>query len=402
MLDDKKLALIANLGNDLAQAKDLDLLLDRILADARRFAGADAGSIYLRRGDKLEFAYTQNDTLQAQLPPGRKLVYSTFTLPLDSTTISGHVAVTGCPLNIPDAYQLPPGVPYTFGRRFDERTGYRTRSLLTLPLKTHQGDLLGVLQLINARDREGKPAAFDPAEEPYLLHFANTAAMAIERANLTRSMIMRIIEMARLRDPKETGSHVKRVATYSVLLYEAWARGKGIPGPEMERNRDLLKIASMLHDVGKVAISDSILKKPARLEPAEFEVMKSHTWMGARLFADQLSEYDRASAEIALSHHEKWDGSGYPGPLDPASGEPVAGKAIAGDGIPLFGRIVAVADVFDALSSRRSYKQAWDEEAVVKELRSCAGTQFDPEMVEAFLFDLPAVQAVRERYPDSE
>jgi HD-GYP domain-containing protein (c-di-GMP phosphodiesterase class II) len=408
MLSEEKLSLIINLGLDFNQARDLDLLLDRVLTDARRFVGADAGSIYIRKGGLLEFAFTQNATLQARLPPGKKLIYSSFTVPIDHGSIAGFVADTGMLLNIPDVQRLPADAPYTFSRKFDEISDYRTISMITVPLKTSQDAVIGVLQLINARGAGGGAVPFDPADEPFISHFAVSAAIAIERANMTRSMILRTIEMARLRDPRETGAHVKRVSSYAVAVFEAWARRRGSPEQEIARKKDVLKIASMLHDVGKVAVSDSILKKPARLTEEEFDAIKRHTWMGANLFADELSEYDRAAALIALTHHERWDGNGYPGHVDPADGAPLPGRDLPGGKargrkgkeIPLFGRIVAVADVFDALSSPRSYKTAWDEERVLRELRREAGRQFDPEMVEALLFDLDLIRSIRARYPE--
>jgi HD-GYP domain-containing protein (c-di-GMP phosphodiesterase class II) len=169
-------------------------------------------------------------------------------------------------------------------------------------------------------------------------------------------------------------------------------------------------MAAMLHDVGKVAISDTVLKKPSRFTPEEFEVMKQHTVLGARLFGDLLSEFDEAAAVVALNHHERWDGAGYPGHVDPRDGAPLPGHARA-DGsaapkraeeIPLFGRLVAVADVYDALCSRRCYKPAWDECEVVRTVRGEAGGQFDPELVEVFCATLEELHHISARYPDEE
>jgi HD-GYP domain-containing protein (c-di-GMP phosphodiesterase class II) len=217
-----------------------------------------------------------------------------------------------------------------------------------------------------------------------------------------------MISMAELRDPKETGAHVNRVGSYSVELYEVWARKKGLPPDKIERKKDTLRMAAMLHDVGKVAISDLILKKPAKLSEDEFEIMKSHTFLGARLFKDAQSEFDELAAEVALSHHEKWDGTGYPGYVDPLSEKPLSGFSgpdggaltKKGEDIPLFGRIVAVADVYDALCSRRSYKEPWDEARVLEEMRLSAGKHFDPEIVDSFFSCLDVLRSIASRYPD--
>jgi HD-GYP domain-containing protein (c-di-GMP phosphodiesterase class II) len=270
------------------------------------------------------------------------------------------------------------------------------------------GDISGVLQLINAKDESGQVISFPESGMPVLVHLANVAAHAVERAKLTRGIILRMNKMAELRDPKETGSHVNRVASYSVALYEAWANSRGLSQTEMERNRDLLRLAAMLHDVGKVAISDLILKKPGRFTPEEYEIMKQHTVYGARLFGELYSDIDDVAMEVTLNHHERWDGNGYPGYIDLLTGDPLAdfvdedGRARGkkGEEIPLFGRIVAIADVFDALSNKRCYKEAWDPKAVVEELRNESGKMFDPELVEIFLEDIDNIHHISTLYPD--
>ena len=195
--------------------------------------------------------------------------------------------------------------------------------------------------------------------------------------------------MAELRDPKETGPHVNRVASYAVELYERWAALHGKARREVDHYRDLLRMAAMLHDVGKVAISDIILKKPSKFTPDEFECMKSHTWLGARLFDHTNSELDSMSVQVALTHHENWDGSGYPGKIDIRTGEALfphdaEKNRLSGDGIPIWGRLVALADVYDALSSKRVYKEAWDERNVLEEIHNQSGIKFDPELVDIF------------------
>ena len=379
MLDEKqKLRQIIDLGQEIARVNDLDVLLERILTVARRFVNADAGSIYIKEDNKLRFSYTQNETLQKRLPPGQKLIYSTFSTPINNESISGYVAGNGEMLNIPDVYELREDVPYSFNKKYDEVSHYQTRSVLTFPLKNHRNDVMGVMQLINAMDESNNVAPFSKDDEPYIMHFANNAAIAVERAQLTRDIILRMIKMAELRDPKETGPHVNRVASYAVEIYEVWASRRGVPHKDIEKNKDTLRIAAMLHDVGKVAISDTILKKPARLDPAEYDVMKSHTYMGAGLFTDPHSLFDEAAFQVALTHHERWDGNGYPGYINPMTGQCIPGyECISGKGqgrkgeeIPPFGRLVAIADVYDALTSHRVYKEPWSEGDVLENLKS--------------------------------
>jgi len=409
MLSEKqKLNMVMKLGIELTEIKDIDVLLERILGEARKLVSADAGSIYIKENDKLKFSYTQNETQQLRLAPGKKLIYSTFSVPINNQSISGYVANTSETLNLPDVYKLKSGLPFSFNKSYDDLSGYRTQSMLTFPLKTMRGDTIGVLQLINAQDNKGKVVPFSRKDEPLIMHFANMAAVAIERAQMTRSMILRTIKMAELRDPKETGSHVNRVAAYSVAIYEVWAGKRSVPLDVIDKNRDILRMAAMLHDVGKVAIADAILKKPGKLDDAEREAMKLHTIMGARLFSERYSEFDEAAVVVALNHHEKWDGTGYPGHINPFDNKVLAGyensdgspRPKKGEEIPVFGRLVALADVYDALGSRRAYKEKWDESHVLDELKACSGTHFDPEMVETLIACLDTVRSISERYPN--
>ena len=407
--ENNKLKEIIRLDAELNRIQDRDILLERILLESRRAVNADAGSIYIREKDRLFIKYSQNDTKQRELPPGEKLIYSIFSIPIDKKSISGYVGATGETVNIADVYSLPPGTPFRFDPSFDRKTGYRTRSVLALPLRTGSGEILGVLQVINARNARGRIVPFSKDGELFARHFATDAASALQRAQATRAIILRMIRMAESRDPKETGAHVNRVAGYSVEIYERWAYENGVPEHETERNRDTLRMAAMLHDVGKVAISDVILKKPGRFEPHEYEIMKRHTWEGARYFVDKQSELDEMAQVVALTHHENWDGSGYPGrvDIDTGSPSPAAGPdgrpvPLKGEEIPLMGQIVGLADVFDALSCRRVYKEAWGEEEVLAEIRRLAGTKFDPRLVEIFFKALPSFRSVTERYPDRE
>jgi HD-GYP domain-containing protein (c-di-GMP phosphodiesterase class II) len=410
MLDRKqKMNRLIQLGVEINEIADLDLLLEKVLTEARNLLNADAGSIYIKDGDLLRFSYSQNATLQGKLGPNKKLIYSTFTLPISNQSIAGFVAKNGSMLNIPDAYKTSGALPFHFDGSYDIKAGYHTQSMLTLPMKSNRGEIIGVLQLINAFDDNGAIIPFNQEDEPVVQHFALYAAHAIERAQMTRTTIMRMISMAELRDPKETGPHVNRVAAYSVELFEAYALRKNIAKEKIDAQRDSLRLSAMLHDVGKVAISDLILKKPARFTEEEFETMKMHTILGARLFGDARSVFDEVSAEVALNHHEKWDGSGYPGFVDVKTGKPVDGKK-TNDGkpvgkreqeIPLFGRIVALADVYDALISQRIYKEAWSEDRVLQTIHDESGKHFDPELVEIFLDIQDLIHAISKRYPDT-
>jgi HD-GYP domain-containing protein (c-di-GMP phosphodiesterase class II) len=416
--DSSKFDDIIRLSSELNTVQDLDMLLDKIITEARRILNADAGSIQIREGDELVFSHVQTESLQKKLPSGQKLPYTTYRTKINKSSISGYVALTGEILNIPDVYKIPTDTPYRHYTTYDEKNDYRTKSMLTIPLKNSRNEILGVMQIINSLnpDVSGKcmgdegylGGSFDASDEKIALHFANMASIIVQRAQMTRALILRMISMAELRDPKETGAHANRVASYSVEIYEKWAHRKKVAAEEIEQKKDILRMAAMLHDVGKVAISDLILKKPASFTPEEYEVMKTHTYQGARLFKLRQSEFDEMSAVVALTHHENWDGSGYPGHVDLDTGIPLmkdeSGRALPlkDEEIPIFGRIVALTDVYDALSSKRVYKDAWNEESVLDEIRKLSGKKFDPEIVDIFFDSLDILRSIAGRYPDHD
>ena len=179
---------------------------------------------------------------------------------------------------------------------------------------------------------------------------------------------------------KETGQHVKRVAEYSYLL----AKLAGLS----EEEASLLKQASPMHDIGKVGIADSILNKPGKHTFEEFEVMKTHAMIGYEMLQHSKRPILKASAEVALTHHEKYDGSGYP-------------RGLQGENIPIFGRITTIADVFDALGHDRCYKKAWELEQILELFKEQSGTHFDPKLVELFFKNLTLFLEIRDRYNDS-
>lgn len=191
-------------------------------------------------------------------------------------------------------------------------------------------------------------------------------------------MITRLSRAAEFRDP-ETGAHIQRMSNFSHLI----AVQLGLPYQEQE----LILRAAPMHDVGKIAIPDNILLKPGRLNAAEFEIMKTHAEKGWEILRESRSHLLDAAALIARSHHEKFDGSGYP-------------QGLKGEDIPLHGRIVAVADVFDALTTERPYKKAWDIQQAVDFLQTGAGSHFDPLCVAAFLSRLDDALVIRASFQD--
>ena len=195
-----------------------------------------------------------------------------------------------------------------------------------------------------------------------------------------KEIVRRLSRAAEYRD-NETGLHVVRMSKVSQLI----ALAAGMPKAQAE----LLLIAAPMHDVGKLGIPDQILLKPGRLNPQEWEVMKTHARIGAEIIGQHDSALLRLAALVALTHHEKWDGSGYP-------------QGLAGEAIPLEGRIVAIADVFDALTSVRPYKRAWSFDEATAYMRAQSGISFDPRLLDIFLTCVPEVALIQKQFADAK
>jgi len=178
---------------------------------------------------------------------------------------------------------------------------------------------------------------------------------------------------------KETANHVRRVSEIADILF----RGKGFS----ESDREMYKIASTLHDIGKIGISDSILLKPEKLSTEEFEEIKNHTLIGYKMLKDSDLEILREAAIIAKSHHEKYDGSGYP-------------EGLKGDDIPIEARIVSIADVFDAITHKRCYKDAWDFDEAYEYMLLKSGMEFDPELIDLFKDEIDEIREIIQKIPD--
>ena len=190
--------------------------------------------------------------------------------------------------------------------------------------------------------------------------------------------VVRLARAAEFRDP-ETGAHVQRMAHCSRLIGQQIGLS--------DQQQEILLLAAPLHDVGKLGTPDRILLKRGKLAPDEWEVMKQHAVIGHQILCESASPVIQAGAQIAWSHHEKFDGTGYP-------------RGLAGEAIPLFGRIVAIADVFDALTSARPYKRAWSVDEALAFMRAQAHRHFDPDLLDAFLVVLPQVNDMRTRFRD--
>lgn len=222
--------------------------------------------------------------------------------------------------------------------------------------------------------------------DTYLLNlFTENVIVALENIRLNelladnqREIIYRIGEIVETRS-KESGLHVKRVALYCELL----ARLLGMS----EHKTELMKLASPLHDIGKIGIPDAVLHKPGKLDPEEWRIMQTHAQLGYDMLHGSDIELFEVASEIARNHHEKWDGSGYP-------------NGLKGEDIPLEGRITALVDVFDALGSDRCYKKAWPLDKILELIKAERGRHFDPALVDLMLSNLDAFLAIRDTYKD--
>jgi len=208
-----------------------------------------------------------------------------------------------------------------------------------------------------------------------LEHMADAQRVAYQAQLET---VERLAILAEYKD-KVTGRHIQRMSEYSAVI----ARGLKLPPAEVE----LILHASRMHDVGKIAVPEAILRKPAELEPHEWYVMRQHSAIGSRILENSSSQILQAGRVIALHHHERWDGRGYPGGL-------------AGSDIPLWGRICAVADVFDAVTSERPYKPAFPNSEALDILRDGKGKHFDPRVVDVFFECLDDILAIQQKYKD--
>jgi len=363
---ENRLSLLVKFGGVVTKETNLTRLLGLIAHQVEEILSAERCSIFLIDHSTNELwskiALGINRT-EIRVPVGRGIV--------------GHVAVTGLPLNISDAYKHD-----KFNPEIDRIIRFKTRNILAVPLKNVNGNTMGVFEVINKTT-----GPFNDEDQGILQLLSSLAASAIENAQLYETLsqaqletIYRLAITAEYRDQHDTAIHLKHISEYSGLV--SWSLG--LPEKEMEN----IKYASPLHDIGKVAIADAILLKPARLTPEEFEEMKKHTLYGAKILCNAQSHLLQVACKIAASHHEKFDGTGYP-------------NKIKGAHIPLEARIVSVVDVFDALCMPRVYKPSWEPEKAREYILNESGKSFDPEIVNAFIKVYKNILEIQ-KMPDSK
>ncbi|MEW9698484.1 GAF and HD-GYP domain-containing protein [Paenibacillus sp. SI8] len=306
-------------------------------------------------------------------------------IPKDAGLV-GYAVTHDKPVFIDDAYTNKEYKPYLINGALhtDQLTGYRTKALMVIPFRNNEGEIMGAYQAINKMTPSEQ---FSMSDMEYLTLAASYAGKSLESALLAneieetqKEIIFTMGEIGESRS-KETGNHVKRVAEYSYVL----ALGLGMSQEEA----DLLKMASPMHDIGKVAIPDEVLKKPGKLTDEEFKIMQNHTLIGYHLLKNSSRRILKTAAIVAKEHHEKWNGKGYP-------------HGLKGEDIHIYGRITALADVFDALGSERVYKNAWDLDRILNLFKEERGEHFDPKVVDTFFEQLPRILKIRDTYTDTQ
>jgi putative nucleotidyltransferase with HDIG domain len=349
----QRLSVILDITRQLMSVTDLDALL---LAMAEATAGllaADRATIFVVDRERNElWSRVALGTDEIRIPVGRG--------------IAGTVAQTGEVINLPDAYEDP-----RFNPEPDKISGYHTKSLLTFPMKGNEGRVIGVFQVVNKHGG----GSFTSTDEDTLASLGASAAVAVENAMLIAeqkrlwlSLIETLAVTIDARD-QQTAGHSQRVTQYAAVI----ARAMGLRGKNLEK----IQAAALLHDYGKIGVRDQFLQKPGKLDDAEFAYMKAHAEMTGEFLQKLKFPHDMRDVPlIAAQHHERMDGKGYP-------------NGLHADAIHLGARIVAAADVFDALTAPRYYKPAYDLDRTIEIMDGMSGDHLDPKVMEAVHRSLP-------------
>ncbi|SET34684.1 GAF domain-containing protein [Natronincola peptidivorans] len=355
---EEKLKLFVHYAGKIANETKLDLLL-KLMADlGRDLVVADRCTLWIY--DK------EANELWARVAHGIEAIR----IPADLGVV-GHVVKTREPYLTNNTYE-----DQYFNPRVDQKTCYRSKSLLALPLFDNEGEVIGVYQAVNKITTEG---AFTSKDIEHLMLAASYSANALINAMLmeeiekTQKEIVFLMGQIGESRSKETAEHIRRVTEVSKLMATLY----GMSQEEVE----LIKMASPMHDIGKIAIPDTILNKPGKLTEEEYATVQKHTVIGYQLLKNSPRKILKASAIIAHQHHEKWNGKGYP-------------RGLKGEEIHPFGRICAIADVFDALISERCYKPAWSLQQVFSLFEKEKGEHFDPHMTQLFLDNFDSFVAI--------
>jgi len=349
---------------EVSSLRDYDEIIKVLANMGRALTSADRCSVWVVSDDR--------KTIWTKVAHG----IDALRIPIDSGIV-GNAITDGERVLIDDVYK-----DKRFNKAIDNQTGYQTKSMMVIPMFDYNDEIIGAFQVIN---HQGDSDTFDTRDmerltlaSTYAAETIVSARLAVEIEETQREVVFTMGSIAESRS-KETGNHVKRVAEYSKIL--ALAYGMDV------QEADLLKQASPMHDIGKVAIPDSILNKPGRFDANERHVMDTHADLGYHMIKNSQRPLLKAAAIVAREHHEKWDGSGYP-------------RKLHGEDIHIYGRITALADVFDALGSDRVYKKAWDDERIFELIREEKGKHFDPKLVDLFFENIDAITKVREQFKD--
>ena len=346
----ERLHTLLNITKNLSAEINLEKLLIKIMEEVRKTLNADRCTVFLYDDNTDELwskvAIGLDDEIRFQADKG----------------IAGHVWKTGEVVNIPDAYK-----DTRFNPEVDKKTGYKTKSILTMPLQNFSNDVIGVFQVLNR-----KSGSFTRDNENLLSAISYIAASAIENAILIeeqkKSFTSFIETLSTTLDTRDyiTAGHSRRVTLYALEI----ARIMKFDQEQME----IIRIAGLLHDIGKIGVPEVVLFKDRKLSEDEYEIIKRHANLTKSILnkIHFLKKY-RAIPEIAASHHERIDGKGYP-------------EGLNGDNIPLEGKILAVADVFDALTSRKPYQDRMGLDEVMEIIKNDTGTAFEPFVVYNFKF----------------
>jgi response regulator RpfG family c-di-GMP phosphodiesterase len=354
----KKIKLLIKFGALIAKEPRLDKLLALIAEQVSKILNCDRCGVFLidKKAKQLWSKVTIGiRDIEIRLPMGKGIM--------------GIAALKGKSINVKNAYK-----DKRFTVDIDKVLGYKTVSYLVVPLKNSKGDILGVFQVSNKLNTKH----FTKEDEGVLSLLGTVASNAIENAKLYENVrnaqmetIYRLAITAEYRDQHDTARHLRTISNLSYMLALAVGCSK-----EFAEN---LRRASPLHDIGKVGLADSILLKPGKLTRREYEIMKDHTIYAAKILTNAQSDLLKLAYSIALNHHERYDGSGYPNKL-------------RGKKIPVEARILAVVDVFDALCMARVYKPAWGTKKSYDYIVSQSGKLFDPKIVAAFKKIFPQIE----------